>query len=946
MADQVAENRAERCARRRPDVYTSGFAGYAAPSHHPRAEVDVTFALTKIKPPRNRPGLVHRPRLDAALDEGVRSKRLVLVCAAAGFGKTALLARCVGQFDASTALAWISVDEDDDLIRFADGLVAALDPLDLPWRTSPDALLVALDGGRAARAALVAELVNALLAAQVERGVIVVDDAHRIDDPLVFELLDILIERLPAAWSVVVSSRSEPPLALARLRSRGEVLELREDALRFTEAEVQALLDAESAGAQRTGDPGSIDPADGTRGQHSAAGAAELMQCTDGWAAGLMLVTGPAGRSRALSGGVSRRQLFDYLAVEVVAAMPHEMRTFLLRCSVLAELSPARCAAVSGSANAAQLLAEVERRAPFVVVLDESEPVLRLHDLFRDCLEDLLRRELAGEVPALLARAAQSEVDPLRRVGYLLQSGDSAAAESALAEVGASLIAAGQVGPVRRLIDQFTPAWREASPRLAHLRGLSAWAHWDLVTTCTSLERAATLYSQQGAHDAAQRARVLMVIGLTAGGQVHRAMQLLDELRCQPMDAHTETTAWQATSWHLLAASRFGDVAAALGRMVELLDGSADPMLWFQSVPPTEMLGLPGARPHLQRYVAGALARTPGEPPEPLRVLANLLQAALHLWDGRHETAAEMLRAAESDCRWLNRPPNLIGHLHRIAALCHAVRGEHEAALASADALLHGLTADARTSGRARVWLNHMLYFKLRVAATLGDAAMQRELATRIAANADPGENPMFLRERACLPARLAELDQRWADAAALYAECLADEAALDLYGQGPEVRVRFAHAWLRGGRLADASAALAPLFARLDAGGEAGGVMFAGGAILQALAQAPWGGHMDAARRQQVQTWAGWLAHRSPGEEAHPLRPAAPGTGASRAAELLSAREREVLRCIAAGDSNKLIARAFDLSPNTVKRHVSNILDKLGLNSRGQAAAWYRQQG
>jgi hypothetical protein len=130
----------------------------------------VTFALTKIQPPHPHAGFVVRPRLDASLSQGIATQHLVLVCVPAGFGKTALLSRQVGLLEVLTVQAWISVDEDDNLARFAGCLVAAPEALDLPWRTSPDAMLAALDGGRAGRTAFAAGWVNALPAAQIRRG--------------------------------------------------------------------------------------------------------------------------------------------------------------------------------------------------------------------------------------------------------------------------------------------------------------------------------------------------------------------------------------------------------------------------------------------------------------------------------------------------------------------------------------------------------------------------------------------------------------------------------------------------------------------------------------------------------------------------------------------------------------------------------------------------------
>ncbi len=881
-----------------------------------------SFAQTKLRPPRPRPGWVERGRIDADLAAALSVQRLVLICAPAGFGKTAALARQTASLAPSTVLAWLAADADDDLGRFVAGLVAALDPHDLPWRSEPDALVAALDADASAARAVASDLVNALVATEVPRGLIVIDDLHRIDDPTVFRFLESVIERLPSHWGVVLSSRVDPPLPLARWRARGELREFRQDALRFTRDEVSQLVARHAA----------------LHGGAGAADAESLLARTHGWAAGLGLVLGSPGRHAG--GSVSNRHMFDYLAAEVLDAMPEPLRLFLLRCSVLPELTAPRCAAVSGDARAAAWLDDIERRGLFVSVLDGQEPTLTLHDLFRDCLDDRLHRELPGELPQLLERAAAGERDPVRRIGYLTRAGAWAQAEGVLCGVGPGLVAAGGTVQVLRMLDHFPPAVREASPPLAHLRGLCAWAHWDLHTMWSALDQAISGFERTNQPAAAQRSRALLTIGLTAGGAVEKAAGLLAQMRGLPLDLHTEATAWQVESWHAIATSRFDRIAEPLARTVELLERSDDPMLWLQCVPLTPFIGQPGTRTAIQRWVHGAWRRAPVEPPTPLRVLAHALQGGLQLWAGQVDAAFETLQRVERDSRWLNRPPNVSGYHLTFVCLVHALRGEREAALEAAQAEIDGLD-DARQSGRRAVWLNHFLFFKLRVAAICDDDATQREVARQIENNHSAAEHATFVRERATLPARLAAIDGRYADAARSYAQALADDPiGIDLHSQALEVRVRLADALLRTGDLEAAADALRPAFAQVAASGEPAGALFAGPRALRALAAAPWGHRLDAGQARTLQAWAQGPATRTAPAATVPPRPnAAPPL----IAVVLSAREREVLERIAAGDSNKLIARAFDLSPHTVKRHVANILDKLGAGSRGQAAAWFR---
>ena len=319
-------------------------------------EPSPTFALAKIQPPRSRTALVERHALEAALGQALQHSPLTLLLAPAGYGKTAALTRQLRQLPESWALAWISADEDDPLQRFLACLTTALEPYDLPWRVAPDALATLAQGERGL-GDVAGELVNALAASECLRGLIVIDDLHRISDPQVFELLRRMLERWPAQWGLVLASRTEPPLPLARWRAAGHLAEFGQRQLRFSPAEVDALL----ALSGLPPEPGR------TR---------SLLQRTHGWAAGLRLSLA-AGSTAAPRGGAAatQRHLFDYLAAEVLEDMPAALQRFLLRCSVLPELSAERRAPLSGDAQAA---AAGRDRAPrlFVSVLD-TEPLTR-----------------------------------------------------------------------------------------------------------------------------------------------------------------------------------------------------------------------------------------------------------------------------------------------------------------------------------------------------------------------------------------------------------------------------------------------------------------------------------------------------------------------------------------------------------------------------------------
>ena len=358
------------------------------PAAAPPSGRDVLLA-TKLYVPASRPDLVPRPRLADRLDEGL-ARGLVLVCAPAGYGKTVLLADWARR--GGHPAGWLSLDAgDNDPARFWRHAVAALDRArpGLGERVAP------LLGPSAPSSfqALVTALINELAAEpDAEEMLLVLDDYHVINTQAVHESLAFLLEHRPPGIWVVLASRSDPPLPLARLRARGQLGEVRAADLRFTPEEAAVLL------------------------QHVAAAlpdasVAALAARTEGWAAGLQLAAlslrgqdDVAGFVAAFTG--SHRYILDYLAEEVLERQGEQLRTFLLETSVLERLSGALCDAVTGRAGSQALLDQVERAGLFLMPLDEVRGWWRYHHLFADLLRARLQAEQPGRVPHLHRNAA------------------------------------------------------------------------------------------------------------------------------------------------------------------------------------------------------------------------------------------------------------------------------------------------------------------------------------------------------------------------------------------------------------------------------------------------------------------------------------------------------------------------------------------------------------
>ncbi len=868
----------------------------------------MTFARTKIQTPRPRGGTqIERPALEARLAAAFAEARLVVVAAPAGFGKTTALARAAARLPADHAFGWIACDAEDGPLELLECLLAVLEPLDPPWRVAPEALLrLAAEATDEARLrALAADVINAVDACAVAHGTVVVDDLHRIGHPQVFAFLDALVARLSPRWTLVVASRTEPPLALARLRVAGDLAEFRADDLRFEPAEVRRLAAAS----------GLDDDA-----------AERLLARTEGWPAGLRLaLASPAA-------GAIDRHVFDYLTSEVIDRLPADEREFLFLTSVLPELTPPRAAAVSGDAAAAARLDAIARAGLFVTVLDDQGPTLRLHDLFRDVLETRFARERPAAWREALHRAAATEPDPLRRVAWLQRAEAWDAAEDVLVEVAEEQVAAGGAAAVRRLFDAFPAPRREHSARLKLLVARAAW-DWDTAVEATAGAAAALAAEGRGA----EQLRALSYHALALSGACRTAplWPLAERLLAEPaLEPAARARTLAALGWATVSRGDQRGVAALAGATLDALEPAGTLAHWLECTPLGPHVGLPGMRAPLERFISGALQRVPDRP-APLRGVVMVLQGWLALWRGDVPAAEAAAAAALSEARWLARPIMLDAPTRTLHATLRALRGDHGAL----DALV-ALADEIDRSGvplRAEAYAPLYLHHAMRIAALLGDAPVLAAMATRLLAVPEGSRSWLSPAMRRSAPAHLAWQAGDRDGAIGHWRALLADEWHSDVFGQVADTRLRLADALLPRQRR-DAAEVLAPLFARIDDDGDVGGVLLAGPLLLARLAAADWGDALAPARRQALQRWAA---------QAQALRAEADAGGvpAPAPADGLSAREREVLERIAAGDSNKLIARALDLSPHTVKRHVANILDKLGLQSRAQAAAWLQGQ-
>jgi ATP/maltotriose-dependent transcriptional regulator MalT len=343
---------------------------------------------TKVAIPRVRAGSLVRFRLLAALDQAL-SRELTLVCTPAGFGKTTLLAEWAHA--ATHPVSWLSLDpEDGDPNRFWRYVAAALDRAVPRLDERIDSLPDGVHGTSSDD--LVVAVVNALETLSHE-VVLVLDDYHTIESSAVHESMAFVLEHLPPPLRVVITSRSDPPLPLARLRARNQLAELRAADLRFTADESAAFL--------RKVWELELPPE----------AVAVLEARTEGWAVGLQLAAislrehpDPATFLDAFSG--SHRYVLDYLSEEVLERQPEQVRSFLLQTSILERLTGPLCDDITGGADGQEMLEQLEWANLFLLPLDDERRWYRFHHLFGDLLSARLAQAEPARLPELHLRAA------------------------------------------------------------------------------------------------------------------------------------------------------------------------------------------------------------------------------------------------------------------------------------------------------------------------------------------------------------------------------------------------------------------------------------------------------------------------------------------------------------------------------------------------------------
>jgi LuxR family maltose regulon positive regulatory protein len=828
---------------------------------------------TRLHIPPLRAKLVQRPQLTASIEQALERK-LLLLSAPAGYGKTTLLSAWANE--SSWPVAWFSLDTaDNDRTRFLTYLIHALQHVQ--GQVGKITLDLLTSQQTQSTEMLLIPLVNEFLSAP--RMVLVLDDYHVIEEQLIHEALLFLLEHLPESLRLIIATRTDPPLPLARLRARHQLRELRTSELRFRREESAAFL-TESMDLRLPEETIIM-----------------LDERNQGWITGLQLAAlslqGPTQQPTNLLTGI-HHFVFDYLAEEVMQHLSPPLQEFLLQTSVLTHLQASLCEAVTGQESGQHQLELLEKTNLFLTPLDAERTWYRYHPLFAAFLQKRLRQNYPELMPDLLTRASiwcEQHYYPDEAIQYAIAAKQYLRAAQLMARHARMILAKRELSTLLRWIEILPLDIMQAQPQLC-----IAYC-WALLFTFQS-ERMVPFLQQ-----------VQDILDKTPDSQ-DKVMQQL----------RGEVAAIQATQ-----ASLKGDLKQTIARSQQALAWLPAEDLWtrgtlvfFQGV----AYYMTGNMLKAQHAYQEALSLNQSAGNHALSLLVHCYLARLSVTVGRLQDALRILEAARAQAEQHDRHLSFEGGLLAIelsniyyqqnemdAAYTLVTRGiEIGKTLASTGVLRAGYTALARWQQargqveeiRSLLWqIDQMkqpasvLWIEAELQAYRlqweimqhHETAIERRLAEQEVQHAEDEQRPGSIISITVLQAKAfsARSDQVLA--------LKAIQRALSL--AAPE---RFMRVFLDEGE---------PIK----------------GLLQQAVTHSIQSSYVIQLLRSFSEA-----ASRSPHTQLF-LDP-------------LSERELEVLQCIMRGQSNQTIADHLQVSLNTVKTHMSHIFAKLHVNSRTQAVA------
>ncbi|UVI33733.1 LuxR C-terminal-related transcriptional regulator [Paenibacillus spongiae] len=887
----------------------------------------IPILSTKIHIPLQRSKSVLRPRLTGRLNEGLH-RRLTVVSAAAGFGKTTLVSGWAAS--CGRPVAWLSMDEgDNDAARFMTYLCAALQKA---GANTNEGLIRVLQAPQPPPAeSIITALANEISGAP-GHFVLVLDDYHVITAEPVNNAIALLLERMPPQLHLVIATREDPRLPLAKLRVRDQLTEVRTQDLRFTASESAEFLDR-VMGLSLT-----------------SANIALLESRTEGWIAGLQLAAltmqghpDPANVLRSFTG--SHRFVLDYLVEEVLQRQSADIQAFLLRTSILDRMCGPLCDAVHPreageqlitNASGQETLADLERANLFIVPLDHERRWYRYHHLFAELLRQRLRQSIASSAGNEERFISELHIHASRWYednGHLLEAFHHAAAADDVERAarlldgdGMPLLFRGAVTPVMNWLDSLPRKELDVRPSL-WVMFASALLMAGRMNGVEPKLQAAEKALQDAAQDEKTRDLIGHIASIRATMAVsrHQANAIMTESRRALEYLHPDNLPVRtATAWTLGYAYQLqGDRAAAVEAYTEALSGSQK--IGHTMIAIMAALGLgnmqeAGNRLHEAAETYRGVLKLAGDPPLPAACEAHLgLARIFYEWNDldaawRHgQQSVQLARLLES----LDRAVAGEAFLAKLML----ARGEGSGAAAA--------IANAEQSARRQHFQNQMPHI----------AAVQAQVLLQ---QGDPAAAARFA-EKHELHASLARsllMQGNTSEALSVLEPLLGLTEAKEHADEMLKVMALLAAVLHAHGERARAAEMLRDALTMGEPGGFTRTFVDEGVPMYLLLREAAAHGMLHDYPGQLLAAFEAGGMTREFMKERHPAK------SDNALIEPLSARELEVLRLIAQGLSNREIGERLFIALTTVKGHNRTIFDKLQVKRRTEAVARARKLG
>jgi LuxR family maltose regulon positive regulatory protein len=764
-------------------------------------------------------------------------------------------------------------------------------------------------------------LINDIVRCIAEPFILILDDLHTITEPAVYVALDYLLDHLPANLHIAVGTRNDPPLRLARLAARRQMGELRRADFSLSRDETQKLLN-DTLGLGLTADEVSV-----------------LQKRTEGWPGVLCLFAGPLERLSTSEHRAqfmaalaqTERQALDFLSEEILLNLPDDVRLFLMQASILAEVTPSACRAVTGRDDAAEVLAELYRRNLAVSSLtadSEGEPVYRFHSLLAQLLTGRLEREFPGQVAELHRRAAEVQKTPGRAISHYFSARMWDRAAELMVRSGMQLLLRGMSETFRQWYGALP---EETGNRYSHLAILMARCEihrGNYPAARMLLNSAREAFVAKGdVFGEGEALTSLITLSYESNDKISAAAYVKRSLEL-PLNPIGRVAALLANAWLRTYAKDWegasSDIRKGLAIPSETGDRRADIVgITYMSAP---LAILPGCLETAENYFAEVSSLS--APDTAWYLNARELGTWPLLWRGHTQEALASAQTAESLRKKLGGYPFVGNDLPLLLSVLYLAKGDKDEAGKAADTLI----GRAEKAGRSRMMLH--IHGAGRALALLGrykEALLMLQKLESLLDDHFPLTEYLFHHLKGLLALLGGE-----GEAFAILQKASELEVGLPMAHVGGSARMLMARLLLDLGKPDEALDTAYPVINGWNSASTPGCALLDGPVVLPVLKLTA--ERNNAAAVKMAGLFSGDLCAAQKDKGGRDTVPKTDNAWEGRLPESLTPREFDVLKLLIAGYTNTEIGAELHVSGETVKTHLEHIFRKLDVHTRTQA--------